>query len=90
MLAETGASIGAWLGAGPEFQAFGVEINANHLSSVRSGHVTAVSTPIRQGRTLAVWETRITHDETDKLVCVSRCTLAIKPAGTHAPPQTES
>lgn len=86
VMAETGASIGAWLGAGPDFQVFGVEINANHLSSVRDGHVTSVSTPIRQGRTIAVWETHITHNETGKLVCVSRCTLAIKAAGTHAPP----
>ena len=90
VLAETGASIGAWLGAGPEFQAFGVEINANHLSSVRTGHVTSVSTPVRQGRTMAVWDTRITHDETEKLVCVSRCTLVIKAAGTHAPPSPDA
>lgn len=82
VLAETGASIGAWLAAGPEFQSFGVEINANHLSSVRDGVVTSVSTPVRQGRTIAVWDTTITSDD-GTVVCVSRCTLAIKPVGEH-------
>src|SRR4051794_30666167 len=78
VLAETGASLGAWIAAGPEFNTFGVEINANHLRSVRSGVVTSVSEPVRQGRTMAVWDTRITDDK-DRLICVSRCTLAIRP-----------
>lgn len=79
VLAETAASIGAWIAAGPEFLTFGVEINANHLRPVRDGRVRAVCTPVRQGRTIAVWDTRIT-DGHDRLVCVSRCTVAIRPA----------
>ena len=80
LLAETCASIGAWLAAGSDYEAFGVEINANHLRPVRDGRVIATGTPIRQGRTIAVWDTRI-EDEQGRLVCVSRCTVALRPAG---------
>lgn len=80
LMSETCASIGAWLAAGAEHEAFGIEVNANHLRPVRSGRVTATGTPIRQGRTIAVWDTRI-EDEAGRLVCVSRCTVAVRPAG---------
>lgn len=84
VLAETGASMGAWLAAGGDYETFGVEINANHLRPVRDGVVTAVSEPIRQGRTIAVWDTRIT-DEHGRLACVSRCTVAVRPvAGNNS------
>lgn len=79
LMSETCASMGAWLAAGEDMLAMGVEINASHLRSVRSGKVRAVGTPIRQGRTIAVWETQIT-DEDDRLLCVSRCTVALRPA----------
>jgi uncharacterized protein (TIGR00369 family) len=79
LLAESGASIGAWIAAGMASEAYGIEINANHLRPVREGRITATSTPIRQGRTIAVWDTRIT-DEHGALVCVSRCTIAIRTA----------
>ena len=56
--------------------AVGVELNANHLRAKTDGKVTATATPLHRGRTTHVWEIRIV-DERDKLVCVSRCTLAI-------------
>jgi acyl-coenzyme A thioesterase PaaI-like protein len=56
----------------------GLEINANHLRSVREGTVTAVGTPLHLGRTTQVWEIRIS-DARDRLVCVSRCTIAVVP-----------
>lgn len=77
VLSETCASMGALLAAGRQHEAFGVEINANHLRAVRDGRVRAVGRPIRQGRTIAVWETRIT-DADDRLTCVSRCTVFIR------------
>jgi uncharacterized protein (TIGR00369 family) len=80
LLSETCASMGAWLAAGPQFEAFGIEINANHLRPVREGRVTATGTPIRQGRTIAVWDTQVA-DDAGKLVCVSRCTVALRPVG---------
>jgi len=80
-LAETVASIGASLNAGPGRAAVGMEINANHLRPKRSGMVRAVGTPVHIGKSTTVWEIRIT-DEDGKLVCLSRCTLAFVP--THA------
>ncbi len=58
----------------------GVEINANHLRSVTAGFVYGTVTPLRVGRRLHVWSIEI-KDEADKLVCVSRITIAIVPRG---------
>lgn len=78
-LAETVASIGAWLNVDQETQmAVGLEINANHLRAVREGVVTATATPVHVGRTTQVWEIRLV-DEQDRPVCLSRCTLAVVP-----------
>ncbi len=77
-LAETVASMGAVLNCEPGMVAFGLEINANHLRSKRSGLLTAVGTPLHKGRTTQVWEVRI-QDEDEQLICISRCTLAIVP-----------
>lgn len=77
VLAETVASTGAYLNVRERgMVAVGLEINANHLRSVSSGTVTATATPIFQGRTTEVWQIEI-KDEAGKMVCVSRCTLAI-------------
>ena len=76
-LAETVASIGAWLNVDRETQAaVGLEINANHLKGKRDGIVTATATPIHRGRTTQVWSVAIV-DEQGAMVCVSRCTLAV-------------
>jgi len=80
-LAETVASIGATASVDREaFLAMGLEINANHLRAKSEGVVTATATPIHIGRTTHVWDVRIA-DEAGRLVCVSRCTLAIRPRG---------
>ncbi|MGD8427607.1 MAG: hotdog fold thioesterase [Balneolaceae bacterium] len=77
-LSETLASIGAWLNIQEEGKtAVGVEINANHVRPVRKGgSVMGISIPIHIGRQTQLWETKI-YTNKDKLVCVSRCTLAI-------------
>ena len=76
-LAETVASLGAFLNIDKEKQAaVGVELNANHLRAKTDGVVTATATPIHRGRRTQVWDIRI-EDEQHRLVCVSRCTLAI-------------
>ena len=54
----------------------GLEINANHIRGVRSGLVKGTSTALHIGRSTQVWEIRIT-DEADRLVCVSRLTIAV-------------
>lgn len=79
-LAESVASVGAWLNVDQERQAaVGLEINANHVRGMREGTVTATATPAHLGRTTHVWDVRIT-DEAGRLVCVSRCTVAVVPA----------
>lgn len=82
-LAETVASIGAYLGAPEGYSSFGLEINANHLRSVQSGKVIATATPLHSGRSTAVWSIEI-RDEKGRLVCISRCTLAIVPTRQEA------
>jgi uncharacterized protein (TIGR00369 family) len=79
-LAETVASTAGWMQIDPEKESIvGIEINANHLRGKRDGVVTAVATPLHIGRKTHVWDVRIT-DEEGKLVCVSRCTLAVVPS----------
>jgi 1,4-dihydroxy-2-naphthoyl-CoA hydrolase len=77
VLAESLGSIGSnILVYGQEKKCVGIEINANHLRSVREGVVTGRATAIHLGNTLHVWEIRI-RDEEGKLVCVSRLTVAV-------------
>lgn len=79
VLAETLGSIASALVIDQDqFFCVGIEINANHVRSARSGYVTGVVKPIHLGSTTHVWDIRIT-DEKDKLVCVSRLTVAIVP-----------
>ena len=76
-LAETVASIGAFLNVDADKQAaVGVELNANHVRAKTDGIVTATATPLHRGRKIHVWDIRI-EDEEGRLVCASRCTLAI-------------
>lgn len=56
----------------------GLEINANHIRSARDGMVTATCLPIHLGASTHVWDIRI-NDEKDKLICISRLTVAILP-----------
>lgn len=59
--------------------AVGLEINANHLKSVREGGmVTGTCTPIRVGRQVHVWQIEI-RDEKGDLSCISRLTVTIVP-----------
>jgi 1,4-dihydroxy-2-naphthoyl-CoA hydrolase len=76
VLAESAASVGAYLAAPEGHAAVGMEVNANHVRSVRQGRLVAVATPLHTGRTTHVWDVKI-HHEGDALICVSRCTLAI-------------
>jgi 1,4-dihydroxy-2-naphthoyl-CoA hydrolase len=76
-LAETVASIGAYALVDQEKESVvGLEINANHIRAVRSGIVTATGTVLHRGKTTMVWDIKIV-DEQQRLVCVSRCTIAI-------------
>ena len=77
VLAESVASIGAFLNCPPGKAAFGSEINASHLRPKRAGSVlTATGTPVHAGRRSQVWQVKI-EDEEGKAVCAARCTVAI-------------
>jgi 1,4-dihydroxy-2-naphthoyl-CoA hydrolase len=80
VLAETLGSIAASLAvADPTSQrGVGVEINANHMKSVKEGFVIGTCTALKIGKTLHVYDIKI-HDESGNLVCVSRLTVAILP-----------
>ena len=56
----------------------GLEINANHIRPVSKGLVTGKASPINLGRRVQVWQIEI-FDEYEKLVCISRLTLAVLP-----------
>ncbi|MDX8363783.1 hotdog fold thioesterase [Cytobacillus sp. Hm23] len=76
-LAETVASFGAFNLIDQEKEGcVGLEINANHIRAKRGGVVTAIGTPLHRGKKTHVWEIKIV-DEQDKLICISRCTMAI-------------
>jgi 1,4-dihydroxy-2-naphthoyl-CoA hydrolase len=76
-LAETLGSIGGWLALADENQyCVGLEINANHVRSVKEGFVYGKASPLHVGRNTQLWEIKITNEE-GKLVCVSRLTLAV-------------
>lgn len=77
VLAETVGSMAGSLVIDPAgFVCVGLEINANHVRPGRDGWVYATARPEALGRTTQVWSIKIT-DEADKLVCVSRLTLAV-------------
>jgi len=75
-LAETIASIGSWL-ANPEKTTLGVDIKVNHLRPARSGWVTGTGVPLHAGRTLAVWEIRMS-DQEGKQTAFATCTIALR------------
>jgi len=76
-LAETLGSTAANMCCAPGREyAVGLEINANHLHSARTGKVTGVARPLHRGRSSQVWEIHI-FDASERLICVSRLTCAV-------------
>ncbi|RDI36945.1 PaaI family thioesterase [Falsibacillus pallidus] len=78
-LAETVASVGAVELIDLEKEiCFGLEINANHIRAKKDGVVTAIAEAVHRGKSTMVWEIKIV-DEEEKLICTSRCTMAVVP-----------
>lgn len=76
-LAETVGSLAAHLVIDPnKFICVGLEINANHIRSARHGYVIGIAKPLHLGATTHVWDIKI-YDEGDKLICISRLTMAV-------------
>lgn len=80
VLAETLGSVGGALTVDPTVSAVvGMEINANHIRPAQEGYVYGIAQLEARGRATQVWTIRIV-DEDERLVCLSRMTLAVIPA----------
>ena len=78
VLAETVGSVAGSFCVDPlKSLVVGLEINANHLRSARSGFVFGTARPIHIGKSTQVWDIKITN-ESAQLICISRLTLAVK------------
>lgn len=77
VLAETLGSVAATMTVNQNHQyCVGLEINANHLKSVKSGIVRGVTSPIHIGKKTQVWGIKIFNEDGD-LTCISRITMAV-------------
>jgi 1,4-dihydroxy-2-naphthoyl-CoA hydrolase len=79
VLAESAASMGAYMNCEPSQYSVGIDLNISHLRARRSGVLTATATPIRKGRAIHVWSVEL-MDEGGEMVAIARCTLAIRDA----------
>jgi 1,4-dihydroxy-2-naphthoyl-CoA hydrolase len=55
----------------------GLEINANHIRSIRSGYVLGTATPIHTGKNTQVWQIKVEEEGTNNLVCICRLTIMV-------------
>lgn len=77
-LAEALGSVASGLVVDSNCEVLGVELNANHLRAVGSGHVTGRVTAIHLGKTLHVWDIRL-RDDAGRPTCVARLTALVRP-----------
>ncbi|KOF31305.1 hotdog fold thioesterase [Vibrio alginolyticus] len=77
VLAETLGSLAANFSVDEGSYCVGLDINANHVRAMRSGHVIGTAKPLHLGISTQVWQIDIT-DERGRLVCTSRLTIAVR------------
>jgi len=75
-LAETVGSMAANIAVDAEHYCVGLEVNGNHLKSIRQGKVFAKASPFHLGRSTQVWDIQISDEQGNK-ICVSRLTMAV-------------
>ncbi|RYG53710.1 MAG: PaaI family thioesterase [Chitinophagaceae bacterium] len=61
-----------------KFEVRGIEISANHVRSKREGIVYGTARILHQGKSIHLWEIRIT-DENDKLISICKLTNMVLP-----------
>jgi len=89
-LAESVGSAASLLFVNPEVtEVRGIEISANHLRAKRDGVVTATARIIHQGRSLHLWEIKIT-DEEGRLISLCKLTNMVMPRRAPQPPKGEN
>lgn len=76
VLAETLGSVAGYLCTEGEQKIVGLEVNANHIRSVRSGRVRGICRALHVGGRHQVWQIEI-FDEQNRLCCTSRLTTAV-------------
>lgn len=76
VLAESLGSIGTALHAGPNRMIVGVDINATHHKSARSGFVIGIATAISLGKTLCSYQVEIENEDGQR-TCTARITCLI-------------
>ena len=76
VLAETLGSVAGNLSVEEHKICVGLEVNANHVRAVKSGIVTGTAKALHLGATTQIWSIEIKNAR-DKLVCISRLTLAV-------------
>lgn len=55
----------------------GIEIAANHVKSIREGYVLATASLLHKGRTLQLWEIRVTNEAEELISLCKLTTIAI-------------
>lgn len=76
VLAETLGSVASNLVLEGKQISVGLEVNANHIKSVKEGYVFGTAKAIHLGKKTHVWSIEI-KDENNNMVCVSRLTAAV-------------
>jgi len=78
-LAESVGSAASMLFVDPhKSEIRGIEISANHLRAKRDGIVTGTARIVHKGRSIHLWEIRIT-DEEDRLISLCKLTNMVLP-----------
>ncbi len=76
-LAESVGSASAFVFSGSnDISVRGIEIAANHVKSIKEGFVYARSSPLHMGRTIQLWQIRITNED-DELISMVKLTTLI-------------
>ena len=76
VLAETLGSVAANLAVADDKVCVGLEVNANHIRSIKKGIVTGTATAVHIGYSTQIWQIEICN-ERQQLVCTSRLTVAV-------------
>ena len=75
VLAETIGSLASNLCLDDGYYSVGLDINANHIKSVKNTFVIGITKPIHLGRSTHVWEIKIKQN--NYITCISRLTMAV-------------
>jgi len=77
-LAETVGSVACYLFVdNKEFMVRGLELNANHLKSVKTGEVFATARPIHKGKTTQLWQVTVTDSDDNVISLVKISSIAL-------------